>query len=201
MYLEMKNIIISGTPGCGKTSVAKEISNLIDAKIISLNKLAISDNFSFEYDKERKTYIVDFEIFLPYIINRIEEIEQESPPYLIIESHFSDIIPEKFIDYVFILRCDPDELFKRLKKRKYDIKKITENIQAEILGNCVNYFIQKQIKEPIFEIDTTNVNIETVAKIILEIVVENRTGENFQIGKVDWLEKLFEEDRLKEFFN
>ncbi|NVM34804.1 MAG: AAA family ATPase [Candidatus Lokiarchaeota archaeon] len=197
----MKNIIISGTPGCGKTSVAKEISNLIDAKIISLNELAISDKFSFEYDKERKTYIVDFEIFLPYVLNRIEEIKQESPPYLIIESHFSDIIPEKFIDYVFILRCDPDELFKRLEKKDYNIKKITENIQAEILGNSVNYFIQNQIKAPIFEIDTTNINIKTVAKTIIEIVVEKRDGKNYKIGKVDWLEKLFEENRLKEFFN
>lgn len=197
----MKNIIISGTPGCGKTSVAKEISNLIKAKIISLNELAISDEFSFEYDKERKTYIVDFEIFLPYIINRIEDIKQESLPYLIIESHFSDIIPEKFIDYVFILRCDPDELFKRLEKKNYDKKKITENIQAEILGNCVNYFIQKQIKAPIFEINTTNTNIETVARTIVEIIVENNNGENYKIGKVDWLEKLFEENRLKEFFD
>lgn len=197
----MKNIIISGTPGCGKTSVARELSNLIDSKIISLNELAISDKFSFEYDKERKTYIVDFEIFLPYVLTKIEEIKQENPLFLIIESHFSDIIPEKFIDYVFILRCDPDELLKRLEKKKYDINKITENTQAEILGNCANYFIQKKIKAPIFEIDTTNINIETVAKTIIEIVVENRNGEIYQIGKVDWLEKLFGEDRLKEFFN
>ena len=63
----MKNIIISGTPGCGKTSVAKEISNLANAKIISLNELAISGQFSNEYDEERKTYIVDFEIFLPFV--------------------------------------------------------------------------------------------------------------------------------------
>lgn len=197
----MKNIIISGTPGCGKTSVAKEVSNLIDSKIISLNELAISDKFSFDYDKERKTYIVDFEIFLPYVLKKIEEIKQENPSFLIIESHFSDIIPEKFIDYVFILRCEPDELFKRLEKKNYDIKKITENIQAEILGNCVNYFIQRQIKAPIFEIDTTNINIEDVATTIIEIVVENGVGEHYQIGKVDWLEKLFEEDRLKDFFN
>jgi len=197
----MKNIVISGTPGCGKTSVAKEISNLIKAKIMSLNELAISDEFSFEYDEERKTYIVDFEIFLPYILDKIEDIKQENPPYLIIESHFSDIIPERFIDYVFILRCDPDELFRRLEIKNFDREKITENIQAEILGNCANYFIQKRIKAPIYEIDTTNTNIEAVAQIIVEIIFENINGENFKIGKVDWLEKLFKEDRLNEFFD
>ena len=115
----MKNIIISGTPGCGKTSVAKELTNFLQAKIIFLNELAISDRFSFEYDKKRKTYIIDFEIFLPYVLKKIDDIKQTNPPFLIIESHFSDIIPEKLIDYAFILRCDPDELYKRLKQKNY----------------------------------------------------------------------------------
>jgi len=197
----MKNIIISGTPGCGKTSVAKEISNLINGKIISLNELAISNQFSFEYDEERKTFIVDFEIFLPFVLEKIEEIKQDNPPFLIIESHFSDIIPEELIDFAFILRCDPDELFKRLESKNYNSKKIIENIQAEILGNCVNHFLQKQTKLPLFEIDTTNLSINSVAKIIIGIIVENKNGKNYYIGKIDWLEKLFQENRLEKFFD
>ncbi|MHA2122449.1 MAG: AAA family ATPase, partial [Promethearchaeota archaeon] len=35
----MINVIISGTPGCGKTSVAKELIKLVDGKSISLNEL------------------------------------------------------------------------------------------------------------------------------------------------------------------
>ncbi|MFX1312704.1 MAG: adenylate kinase family protein [Promethearchaeota archaeon] len=196
----MKNIIISGTPGCGKTSVAKEISKLIGAKIISLNELAISEEFSFEYDEERKTYVVDFDVFLPYVLKRIKAIQQTNPPFLIIESHFSDIIPENFIDFAFILRCDPDELFKRLKKKHYNLKKVIENIQAEILGNCVNYFLQKK-KIPLYEIDTTNLSTKSIAKIIIDIAVENQDGKNYKIGQIDWLEKLFQENRLEDFFD
>ncbi|MFX0038440.1 MAG: adenylate kinase family protein [Promethearchaeota archaeon] len=197
----MKNIIISGTPGCGKTSVVKEMTNLLQAKIISLNELAISDKFSFEYDEERKTHIVDFEIFLPYIIKKINKIEQSDTPFLIIESHFSDIIPEKYVDYAFILRCDPDELYERLKQKNYSSKKIIENIQSEILGNCANYFIQKKIKSPLFEIDTTNRSINSIAKIIVDIILGNKDGNKYIIGKIDWLEKLFQENRLEEFFD
>jgi len=197
----MKNIIISGTPGCGKTSVARKISCLVNAEIISLNELAISDNFSFELDKERDTYIVDFEIFLPFVLDKIKEIKNQNYKYLIIESHFSDIISNDYIDYAFILRCDPDELIKRLKKKNYDIKKIMENVQAEILGNCVNYFLQKKINSPLFEIDTTKLSTESVAKIIIGIIVEKKDVNNYYVGKVDWLEKLFQEDRLQEFFD
>jgi len=197
----MKNIIISGTPGCGKTSVAKAISNLVNAKIISLNELATSSQFSFEYDEERKTYIVDFEIFLPFVLEKIEQIKQDNPPFLIVESHFSDIIPEDIIDFAFILRCDPDELFKRLEDKNYNSKKIIENIQAEILGNCVSHFIRKHSKLPLFEIDTTNLAIESVARIIVDIMLGKKNGNNYYIGGIDWLEKLFQENRLEEFFD
>ena len=197
----MKNIIISGTPGCGKTSVARKISSLIDAEIISLNELAISDKFSFEFDKERDTYIVDFEIFLPFILDKINEIKNHNYKYLIIESHFSDIIPNDYIDFVFILRCDPDKLIKRLKEKNYNIKKIMENVQAEILGNSVNYFLQKKLTSTLFEIDTTKLSIESVAKIIIDIIIDKKDVDNYYVGKIDWLEKLFQEDRLQEFFD
>ncbi|MFX0141916.1 MAG: hypothetical protein ACFFDN_50230 [Candidatus Hodarchaeota archaeon] len=100
-----------------------------------------------------------------------------------------------------MLRCDPDELGKRLEKKNYDSKKIAENIQAEILGNCVSYFVQKQMKVPLFEIDTTNLKIISIAKIIIDIVVENKDGNEYFIGNIDWLEKLFQENRLEEFFD
>jgi adenylate kinase len=197
----MKIIIISGTPGCGKTSVANELSKLIDAKIMPLNEMAVSDDFSFEYDNERKTYIVDFKIFLPYILKKIKSIKKNNPRFLIIESHFSDIIPKKYIDYAFILRCDPDNLTKRLQQKLYDVKKITENVQSEIMGNCVNYLIEKKMKKPIYEIDTTNLVIKSVAKTINNIVLGKIDVTKYYFGKVNWLEKLFQEDRLAEFFD
>jgi len=197
----MKNIIISGTPGCGKTSVAKEITKFLQAKILSLNELAISDNFSFEFDEERKTHIVDFEIFLPFVLKKIDELKKTKLPFLIIESHFSDIIPENIINFAFILRCDPDVLYKRLEQKNYTQTKIIENIQTEILGNCVNYFIQKQTKFPLFEINTTNLSIDSIVKIIIDIVLGKKDGSQYLIGEIDWLEKLFQENRLEEFFD
>ena len=194
----MKIIIISGTPGTGKTSVSRKISEMVDANIISLNELAISENFTLEYDKERDTYIVDFEKLIPYVANYIDVLKKQK--YLIIEGHFSDIIPNKYIDYSFVLRCDPEYLYNRLKERDYNKKKIIENIQAEILGNCANYLIQKQLKSPIYEIDTTHLTIDSVAIIIMDIIVNNKNGEKFVIGKIDWLEKLASENRLSKFF-
>ena len=197
----MKIIIISGTPGCGKTSISKIISEKINAKTISLNELAVSEKLTLKYDKKRETHVVDFNKLIPYVENLIDLYNKENTEFLLIEGHFSDAIPDKYIDYVIILRCNPDELYKRLEKRGYKIEKIRENVQAEILGNCTNFFIQKQIKSPTYEIDTTNLTIDSIAKIIIDLIVKNINVEDYILGKIDWLEILSQNDRIHEFFD
>ena len=196
----MKIVVISGTPGTGKTSVSKAITEKIGGNAISLNEISVSKRFTLQYDEKRSTYVVDFNQLLPYIISLINSYKKENLPFLIIEGHFSDIIPNKFIDYAIVLRCHPDELTRRLQMRDYDNKKIQENIQSEILGNSINYFIQKKIRSPLIEIDTTSLSIEELSQIIIEIIVENKHIEQFTIGTIDWLEELFQKDRLNEFF-
>jgi len=197
----MQILIVSGTPGTGKTTISKNISNYIKAKVISLNELAISENLIVKYDAKRETSVINNKKLISFLIELIEDYKKEDLEFLIIESHFSDIVPEQYINFVIILRCDPDELYNRLKRRGYKREKIRENVQSEILGNCVNYFINKPLNIPILEIDTTNISIESITKTIVDILRKKIDIDDFYAGKVDWLEKLFQEDRLQAFFD
>ena len=197
----MKIIAISGTPGTGKTSVSRKLSEIANVKYISLNKLAVSEQLTLKYDKKRNTHVVDFKKLIPLVINQIESYKKTNLELLLIESHFSDIIPEKYIDYAIILRCNPDELYKRLEKRGYKKEKIIENVQSEILGNSANFFLEKQMKSPIYEIDTTLLTIEKIVNVIIDLIINNVNLENYIIGKIDWLELLAQEDRIHEFFD
>ena len=194
-------IVISGTPGTGKTSISKEISNIINARVISLNKLAISENLTIEFDELRDTYLINEAKVKKWLKNLIKEIKKESVNYLIIESHLSDITPNKFIDYAVILRCDPDELYNRLELRGYKKEKIIENVQSEILGTCANFLINKKLGKPIIELDTTNDNFSEIAKIIVNIITGKKDYNNFRIGNVDWLERLNIDNKLNKYFN
>lgn len=197
----MKIVVISGTPGCGKTSVSKKISEKIGANVISLNELAIAEDLTLKFDKKRNTHVIDVDRLVPHVINLIEEFKKNNLEFLIIESHFSDIIPEKYIDYAIVLRCDPDLLYQRLEARGYKKEKIIENVQAEILGECTNFFVEMQTKVPLFEIDSSNLSVDDVANIIINIIVKNKDKEKFQAGKIDWLEKLAQDDSLaKKYF-
>ncbi len=197
----MKILIVSGTPGTGKTTVSQNLLNNLNAKVISLNELAISEKLIINYDVERETSVINEKKLVRYVIKLIERYKKLDLEFLIIESHFSDIVPGQYIDYVIILRCDPDELSIRLKKRGYKNEKIRENVQSEILGNSANYFLNKQLNKPILEIDTTNNSMDVVTNTITKILTGEVDVNNYILGKIDWLEKLSQEDRLEQFFD
>jgi adenylate kinase len=197
----MKILIVSGTPGTGKTTVSQNLLNNFKAKVISLNELAISEKLIINYDVERETSVINEKKLIRYIIKLIERYNKLDLEILIIESHFSDIVPGQYIDFIIILRCDPDELYVRLKERGYKLEKIRENVQSEILGNSANFFLNKQLNKPILEIDTTNNNVDVITKTITKILTGKVDVNEFIIGKIDWLEKLSQEDRLEQFFD
>lgn len=197
----MKVIVITGTPGCGKTTISKKLSKKINAKCISLNDLGSSEDFIEGYDEERDTYITNTEKLTTHLKELLNRAKKEETRELIIEGHFADIVPSEYIDIVIILRCHPDILKKRLEKREYKSKKIRENIQAEILGNAANYIFEKDLKCPIYELDTTNKTIDHTTTLIQKIIKDKEAVEKYKFGKIDWLQPLSEEDRLNEFFN
>ncbi|MBD3338006.1 MAG: AAA family ATPase, partial [Candidatus Lokiarchaeota archaeon] len=150
-----------------------------------------------EYDLIRDTQVVDSEKIIAELKKLIEKYNNEKKKYLIIESHFSDIVPNYLIDNCIVLRCEPDLLCERLKKRGYKEKKIIENVQAEILGNCVNYLIEKNLKIPIYEIDTSNKDPRSISNIIVDLILRRKkNASKYIIGKIDWLKNVLDDDKL-----
>jgi len=198
----MNICVITGTPGCGKTTIAKRLSKNVKAKYISLNNLASSEDFIEGFDEERDTYITNTEKLAAHLGKLLKHVvEKKKVKTIIIEGHFADIVPNEYIDVVIILRCHPDILKQRLEKRNYKPKKIRENIQAEILGNASNYIMKKNLKCPVYEIDTTKKTISQMIEIIQKILAGQELENRYAFGSIDWLEQLSEESRLNEFFD
>lgn len=149
----MTIVAITGTPGVGKSIVAKLLAKKLGWTLVDLNQLASENKLYSGYDKSRKTNIVD--------IKKIEQAVKKLRGNLILDAHYSHDLES---DLRVILRCDIKELRTRLVKRSWGGKKIEENVQAEIFNICG---VEAEKKGKVLELDTTK---KTPKQLVSEIM-------------------------------
>ncbi|MEM2092344.1 MAG: adenylate kinase family protein [Candidatus Bathyarchaeia archaeon] len=186
-------IIITGTPGVGKSSVSKALASKINAHIISIGNLVKEEKLYSGVDRERDTLIADTE----RVSKRVKEIISKVQGDVIVEGHFAvDVVPPKWVSVAFVLRRDPEELRRILEGRSYSERKIMENLAAEILDVCLYEAIKRCGVKKVCEIDVTSKSVEDVVGEILDVLNGVR---ECRVGIVDWLGKLEAEGKLDEY--
>ncbi len=184
--------MITGTPGVGKTTVSRELASKLNANYVGISKLVKEKKLETSADNDRDTLIVD-----PTKISKIiKKILEKKDGTFIIEGHYAvDILPETEICIVFVLRRDPRELKELLEKRGYTLKKIWENVEAEILDVCLSDALCVVNSSKVCEIDVSGKQIHNIVDGIIKIL--NKT-KSCNYGKVDWLGKLETEGKLED---
>lgn len=155
-------ILITGTPGVGKTSVGNCLINK-GYNVIFLNDFIIHNGIYYGYDLSRESVIVDeeyLEIIIKDYINDISKL-------VFIEGHTAELLPPEIVSEVIVLRCTPNELRKRLISRGYSPKKIEENVHAEIMEECKISILNNFPENKIIEIDSTFQSYEEIVERIL----------------------------------
>lgn len=177
-------IAISGTPGTGKTDVGQLLVTRLNATLIELSHLAKEQQLLIGEDADRETLIADTEKLQHYLVNLISE----SPETYVIVGHFADEVPEKLLEFLVVLRCNPITLTQRLRSRQWLQSKILENVQAEILGECTMQALLRHKRDKVFEIDTTEATLEEVVEAIE--VIQTGTSHEYTVGRISWLSAL-----------
>lgn len=157
-------IIITGTPGTGKTKVSEELGRLLRKKfkakfkVLHLNAAILRHKLWSSVDKKRKSKNVDMRKLRRFVSYQIRK-----NPNIIIESHLAHYFKG---DAVFVLRTGIDELRKRMEKRKWSERKIEENLESERLNLILGESLDMHGRECV-EIDTTNKTPRMVAKAMI----------------------------------
>lgn len=186
-------IVITGTPGVGKSSISKALASKINAQVISIGELVKREGLYSGVDKKRDTLIADVD----KISERINEIISNASTDIIVEGHFAvDVAPSEKIEIAFVLRRSPEELERIFKERSYKEEKIRENLAAEILDVCLYDSVKKYGINKVCEIDVSSRSVEDVVQEIIRVL---NGEEERKVGIVDWLGKLEAEGKLDRY--
>ncbi len=176
-------ILITGTPGVGKTTVSSILVEKIDAYLVNINELVDEKHLYTGIDEERGYKIVDLDALFNEMDAIIKMVDGSSQ-HIIVEGHLSHLFENS--DLVIVLRANPDVLRDRMKTKGWGTAKIRENIEAEAIDIC-SYEAFEIHGDKVNEIDTSNIPPERVADLIIDVI---NGIKRFPVGNVDFLEYL-----------
>lgn len=134
-------IVITGTPGTGKSTIAKRLSKNLGLELVDLSKIA----------REQKIVTSKQEVDVEKLTSTVTSLKNKNN--FVVEGHLACEVRIP-ADYIFVLRCNPKILNKRISKRKYSKRKISDNLMAEMLDYCTQRVELVYGKKPL-ELDTS----------------------------------------------
>lgn len=124
---KLPNILITGTPGTGKTTTCELVAQATGFRHINVGDWVKEKELHQGWDEEFQSYIIDED----KVCDALEDVMDEGGN--IVDHHSCDYYPERWFDLVVVLQTDNGTLYERLQKRGYNQKKISENVQCEIM--------------------------------------------------------------------
>lgn len=187
----MAVIVVTGTPGVGKTTFARLLSKRTGLPVLDLNEYIISNELYSSYDKRRGSFVVSLRRA------RRKFREDFSGWSGIVDSHVSHlVVPKGLVRVCFVLRCSPYVLEERLKSLGRQPSSVKENCAAEVLGTILAEALARYGPSLVHELDATE-----GAEAVVEEALSVLSGETEPShGRVDWLSVLAERGDLERWF-
>jgi len=175
-------IILSGTPGVGKHTIATTLSSLFDkVTIVDINKIILSEDLLIP--SQRGNHDVDIQKSLDFLTLLLSKKEYQDS---IIVGHLAPyVIDPLLVDLAVILRRSPYELIKIYEDRSYSQTKISDNMVAEILG-IISYDALKNFEfSKLSELEIATAVLPSLsAQKIVNMYMDKKQR---SFGNIDWL--------------
>ncbi|ORX60880.1 P-loop containing nucleoside triphosphate hydrolase protein [Piromyces finnis] len=124
---KLPNILITGTPGTGKTTTSELLAIATGLNNINVGTIVKEKECHEGVDKEFDAFILDED----KLVDEMEEMMSAGGN--IVDFHSCDFFPERWFDLIVVLRTYNEILYPRLESRGYKQHKIEENVEAEIM--------------------------------------------------------------------
>ncbi|MGC9012140.1 adenylate kinase family protein [Thermogladius sp.] len=173
-----KCLVVAGTPGVGKSTVSRLLAERIGGTYVDLSELVVREGLYDYYDPETNSYVINEE----RVSARVREL-CESGRGVVISTHYPEVLDSEVVDVVVVLRLDPRELIARLRSRGWSVKKVAENVMAEVLSVVLSNAVARFGTGKVVEVDVTG---KTPEEVVDELLHKVRGGTT-PGGYIDWL--------------
>ena len=159
-------ILITGTPGTGKTTISPLLAEKLGCYLVDINQLVEEKQLYTGVDPEKGYKIVDLDS-LEGELHKIVDVTLNESNCIIIEGHLAHYFP--VAEWVIVFRTDPNVLKGRLEQRNWGELKIRENLEAEALDICTWEAYQIHTTN-VHEVDTSGLTPEEAVNTVFEII-------------------------------
>ena len=176
-------IVISGTPGVGKSTLAKLLAQQRHAQLLELSKFVKLQRLYRKYDKSARSYVIDQTRVRRELEKYFEAHKQEE--VIFVAHSLGGFFPPTRRTLALVIRLDPLVLTRRLRRRGWSRKKIWENVESELIDLPLYEAVKALGRAKVLELDATGKGmheLQDAATIILSRVKMSKDR------AVDWLE-------------
>ena len=150
-------LLVTGTPGTGKTAVSKAIAKHFGLELINEKEFAQKNRVG-KWNSKEKVLEIN-----PKVLEKKLNLAILKKNGVLAEGHL--LCETKLnVDFAVLLHTDPVVLEKRLKKRGYITLKVFDNIFSEQSGYCKKQLCKRYSGAKIIEIDSSKNLKETASK-------------------------------------
>ena len=180
-----KIIIVTGTPGVGKTVLARLVAKETGFNFLSLGEMVRSEGLHKGFDRKAKSYVIDE----GSVRRRLrDDFASHQETGIVLETHsVNSILPKTRGVVAIVLRLDPVILAKRLRARNWSKLKIWENVESEMIDVSLYDSLKVLGKRRVLEIDTTGKRPKELLHEVFKVLSRNKGWS--RKSSPDWLKK------------
>ena len=179
-----KILIVTGTPGTGKTVLAKLIAEKEKAELVNLGELIKKKKLYRRYDRSRRSYIIDEKRLRKSLLTLFNSYRGKD---LVIETNWlGKFMPKRSGMTAVVIRADPVVLAGRLERRGWAKRKIWENVEAELIDLSLYDSLKFLGGRRVYQVDATRKRPGELLRTVSKLISGDRGWEGFT---PNWLER------------